>query len=269
MSKRAVCVGINDYPIRDADLKGCVNDANAWANLLVDHFEFDRGDIRIITDKDAKAATIVEALNELFAGASDGDVLVFTNSSHGSYVVDDNDDEPDGYDEILCPYDVRKTSITDDQLRAVLGAVPAGVQAIVISDSCHSGNVTRIFPSEEEERQDRRIRFLNPGRIRPARIIADALAAEPRAKIAYPESGMNHLLLSGCRDNEVSYDAFLDGDYHGAMTHSAMKAIEEANYQLTWAELHERLTVRLEQSGFNQHPQLEGPDERKQRQIFA
>ena len=31
MTKRALCVGINDYPIRGMDLKGCVNDAKAWA----------------------------------------------------------------------------------------------------------------------------------------------------------------------------------------------------------------------------------------------
>ena len=28
MVSRALCVGINDYPIRGMDLKGCVNDAN-------------------------------------------------------------------------------------------------------------------------------------------------------------------------------------------------------------------------------------------------
>ena len=39
--KRALCVGINDYPVAGADLKGCVNDAKAWAALLIDHFDFD------------------------------------------------------------------------------------------------------------------------------------------------------------------------------------------------------------------------------------
>ena len=35
MANKALCVGINDYPIDGADLQGCVNDANAWADLLV------------------------------------------------------------------------------------------------------------------------------------------------------------------------------------------------------------------------------------------
>ena len=40
MAKRALCVGINDYPIRGMDLKGCVNDAQDWARALRDHYDF-------------------------------------------------------------------------------------------------------------------------------------------------------------------------------------------------------------------------------------
>ena len=31
--RRALCIGINDYPYEGNDLNGCVNDANAWAGL--------------------------------------------------------------------------------------------------------------------------------------------------------------------------------------------------------------------------------------------
>ena len=31
MSKKALCIGINDYPGTQNDLSGCVNDANDWA----------------------------------------------------------------------------------------------------------------------------------------------------------------------------------------------------------------------------------------------
>ena len=34
MSKKALCIGINDYPGTDSDLSGCVNDANDWAAEL-------------------------------------------------------------------------------------------------------------------------------------------------------------------------------------------------------------------------------------------
>jgi hypothetical protein len=35
MKTKALCVGIDDYPYEGNDLNGCVNDAHAWAALLV------------------------------------------------------------------------------------------------------------------------------------------------------------------------------------------------------------------------------------------
>ena len=32
--KKAVCIGINNYPGTSNDLQGCVNDANDWCALL-------------------------------------------------------------------------------------------------------------------------------------------------------------------------------------------------------------------------------------------
>ena len=34
MTKRALCIGINDYPGTGSDLAGCVNDANDWGDAL-------------------------------------------------------------------------------------------------------------------------------------------------------------------------------------------------------------------------------------------
>ena len=34
MAKRALCIGINDYPGTDSDLAGCLNDACDWTAIL-------------------------------------------------------------------------------------------------------------------------------------------------------------------------------------------------------------------------------------------
>ena len=80
---------------------------------------------------------------------------------------------------------------------------------------------------------------------------------------------MKQLLLSGCIDKEYAYDVLLDGTYHGAMTYHALQAIREANYQITYAQLQQRLQYLLDEAGYNQHPQLEGRMENKRRQIFV
>lgn len=277
MAKRAFCVGINDYPIPGNDLMGCVNDANAWRALLVDEFDFPDANVKVITDSAATRQAMIGGLKGLIEGSSSGDVLVFTNSSHGSYIPDTNGDE-ETYDEVICPYDTRDEVLRDDDLREILNTLPAGVSMTVISDSCHSGSNTRapvndLLPAKYQIPEDLRIRFLNPALIpdlaRRGPILADSRKTSPRTKIAFPESGMNHVLVSGCRDDEVSWDAKIGSTYHGAMSYHALKAIRDAGSTITYAELAERLQTMLDDAGYEQHPQLEGSDERKQRQVFT
>lgn len=275
--KKAFCVGINEYPMEGASLKGCVNDAEAWAELLVDHYDFAPADLAMLTDADATKANILTGLKDLFAGVSYGDVLVFTNSSHGSYEPDLDGDEPNGYDEVLCPYDIQDNSILDDELRELFADLPRGVHLTVISDSCHSGNVTRVWVPEilpgYESKDDRRVRFLSPvmwrGPETPGAILPDARSATPRRPETYTQETMAHVLISGCMDVEVSYDAMIEDKYHGAMSFHALKAIHEANYEITYRDLAARLVPMVTAAGYPQHPQLEGRSDLKARQIFT
>ena len=84
MAKKAFCVGINDYPQEGMDLRGFVNDANALATLLNEHYDFPKADITVVLDQEATYKAMIAGLKSLLAGASAGDVLVFTNASHGT-----------------------------------------------------------------------------------------------------------------------------------------------------------------------------------------
>lgn len=271
MAKRALCVGINDYPGADNDLAGCVNDARAWAQLLRERYAFAAADVRVLLDGQATRAGILAGLDWLLGGARAGDQLVFTNSSHGTYVADESGDE--AYDEALCPYDAADGLILDDELRERFAALPEGVSLAVIADNCHSGTITRarldagaaVAPAGDE----RRARFLNPAAI-GRRVLADPWKASKRGKAAaLPQAGMKELLLSGCSPREYSYDARFGGRSHGAMSYFALRAIEEADGEITWAELHSRLRALLDEAGYPQHPQLEGRPESKKRRVFS
>ena len=69
MIKKAFCVGINDYPYDGSDLNGCVNDALAWAELLVDQYDFSKSDVRVITDSEATKQAVLDGIKQLLAGA--------------------------------------------------------------------------------------------------------------------------------------------------------------------------------------------------------
>lgn len=270
MTKKALCVGINDYPYDGSDLNGCVNDAKAWADLLVDNYGFARTDVRLMLDSEATKANIMAVLRDLVTGSKSGDMLVFTNSSHGTYVEDKNGDE-EMYDEAMCPYDCADNLIVDDELRDLFTKLQKGVSLTVISDSCFSGTVTRaavseVFPGMRTP-DDRRVRFLNPALMGRA-ILENPFKAKPKGKTKYPESKMKDTLLSGCTDREYSYDARIGGEYHGAMTYFALQAIKEANYQITFQQLHTRLLYLLDEAGYPQHPQLEGKKANRIKQLF-
>jgi metacaspase-1 len=272
MANKALCVGINDYPVDGADLQGCVNDANAWADLLVDRFDFPRSQVRVLTDRRAKKAAILDGLKKLLAGAKAGDIIAFTNSSHGSYIPDRQDDEPDGYDETICPWDVRDAQITDDELRRILADIPTGVRFTMVSDSCHSGSVTRAALDEVipglRFRDRRRVRFLNPALIRRTRLLPDSHRKKPRGRIG-TQSGMRHVLVSGCRDDEYSYDARIGSKFHGAMTYHAIKAIRAARYSISPSQLVREMNRMLPEAGYDQHPQVSGQAADKRRPIFT
>ena len=260
MAKKALCVGINEYPQTGMDLRGCVNDAQAWATLLRDHYDFAADGVTVLLDADATHGVILAGLKSLLRGASKGDVLVFTNASHGTYLADADGDEPT-YDEAMCPYDTADHPLVDDELRALFAEVPKGVRLTVVSDSCHSGSVTRLLDDE------RRPRFMSP-RLLGLPVLDDPRSANRRTEL-FPASEMREVLLSGCKANQYSMDAVFGGTPHGAFTHHALAAIRAASYRITYADLHQAVRSSLEGENFDQEPQAEGSEANLRRQIFT
>jgi hypothetical protein len=263
MAKRALCVGINNYPGTGRDLDGCVNDAHAWAALLAGHYDFATRDIRVLLDRDATHRAVLQNLKHLLTRARTGDVLVFANSSHGTYVADHDGDEAN-YDEALCPWDAKDHLLVDDELRELFANLPPGVHLTVILDSCFSGTGTRLWPGDDGPR--RRPRFLPPSHLGLPCI--NTRAARPRGH--NPESKMNETLLAGCSDQQESNDADFPEGAHGALTYYTLRAIADAKYRINYSRLLTNVRAALEANGFeDQTPQLEGKAANKRRQVFT
>ena len=131
MAKKALLVGINDYPGTQNDLFGCVNDITNVYDVLVKYFGFAPSDMTLLSDARARKAAILEALENLLGGAQAGDTIVFHYSGHGSQVRDTEGDElDDGKDEVICPVDFNWTDgfIKDDDLAALIGGMKKGVR---------------------------------------------------------------------------------------------------------------------------------------------
>ena len=260
--RRALCVGINDYPVRGADLKGCVNDAKAWAGVLTEHYGFPSADVRLVLNKDATKTGIMRGLHALLHGAKKDDVLVFTISAHGTYVVDTSGDEK--YDEAICPWDMKTDLIVDDEFRELFEDLATGCRLTVVSDSCFSGTLLRAIPGIKTP-EDRRKRFIRP-KVLGLPELPDVTEAEPNT---VAESKMREILISACNDHEEAIDAKFGSVHYGAMTFYALDILRAADYKITYQGLWDALVVRLEEEGFAQEPQVEGKAAAKKRRVFT
>jgi len=271
MSKRALCIGINDYPGTSSDLAGCVNDARDWAAALKG-----RGfEVELLLDKKATGDAMLDGIADLVCGAKAGDTIVVQYSGHGSYVPDEDGDEPDGTDECLCPYDIRsKGPITDDELFDLFAAKDKDAKAVMIADSCHSGTVARFAPITtpppiKGRRASRdKVRFLPPAAFL-SRSEVSKLGIRRAARRSSPPGRYAALLIAGCQDTEYSYDAHFNGRPNGAFTFVALDCLAKLSARATYRDWFSAIRKVLPSQQYPQTPNLYGSSSMKQWKVLG
>ena len=262
--KHALTIGINDYPGTDADLQGCVNDANDWARVLRE-----RGfGVEMLLDAQATLAAMRSRMQATVDEANYGDTVVITYAGHGTWVPDANNDEPDGRDEALCPHDVfTKGPLTDDTLYDIFSSRARGVKLVFISDSCHSGSVAR-FANLGGEKGTGRVRFLAPEAFMNDQELMLARSTANRALRTLPMRS-SALLLAGCQDYEYSYDAYMDGRHNGAFTRVAQDVLATLPADATYRQWMIEIRKKLPSQEYPQSPVISGTYDQRTWQIFS
>jgi metacaspase-1 len=278
MAKKALCIGINDYPGTGSDLSGCVNDAEDWAAELTA-----RGfATKKLLDSAATKAGMVAAIEALVKDARGGDSVVITFSGHGTYAPDRDGDDPDGLDEALCPHDIRSAgALIDDEIHRLFAGRAPGVRILLISDSCHSGTVTRAAPPDPDA-QAARPRFLPMGAWLPEAALPRAADGRPLSRVALgtttsPWAGAislasgEDLLLAGCEEgpNNFSYDASFRGRPNGAFTYYALKTLRKLDAKATYATWHNEIRKQLPSASYPQTPQIFGSKRAQADKVLA
>jgi uncharacterized caspase-like protein len=271
MAKRAFLVGINRYQIPGADLRGCVNDVKDLSAALIEFHGFKKGDITVVTDLAATKKTMQAGIKALIRDSKKGDVALIHYSGHGSNVPDDNNDEADGRDEILCPTDLDwDDPLRDDWLRTALDGVKAGVNLTVIMDCCHSGTNTRAIVPPDAPVKERYLpsplvlKAVESGRGAPRKVSSGLQSSRRGSRKAREivKAELPEVLITGCRDTQTSADAFINMRYNGALTFALVEAIRKSKGRLTYRQLHDKAAATLKTRKFDQLPQLEGRSER-------
>lgn len=236
--RRALLIGIN-YIGSSQALKGCVDDVYSMKKILT---KLNYNEIIIVTDevtnlKKPTKKEITNQIKDIVSRSKSGDILFVHYSGHGTYTVDKNNDERDNQDEEI--YTVDNKVITDDELNDLLvKSLPDGVILRAVFDSCFSGSVLDL-PVRYDDK-------------------------------VYPENDMvlskkNILMISGCKDSQTSADAFIDGQFNGALTWAFITAFDGLNLyretKWTWKDFVNRIRYLLVKNNFDQRPQLSSNDE--------
>jgi metacaspase-1 len=241
--RKGLLIGIN-YIGTANELNGCINDVTNLKNLLINNRCLDQSELVIMTDKESVSSplfptkqNILDQMNTLVTFANsiptDQQVQLFlAYSGHGSYVADTNGDETDGRDEVLCPLDYQQNGfIVDDYIRAnFINKLGSNVTLACLFDSCHSGTVLDLKYTYKCDGKQTCVTQNN---------LTDTQCAV--------------VMISGCRDDQTSADAYVARSYQGAMTASFL-----ANYSNTISA--ENLVIKmknwLKKNRYSQIPQL-------------
>ncbi len=236
--------------------------------------EFDAKDMAAIAKSRGMKSTLLltangtraKALAAIRAAAKQlkrDDLFFLTYSGHGGQVPDVTGEEADKKDETWCLYDGQ---LIDDELYLELGRFAAGVRILVLSDSCHSGTVTRaaapppsaagrskLMPPavamrtyrEHQEYYDKLQRDVAKAAGKAAAIDPDTvlagIAVSPRLTALATRFGPATILISGCQDNQTS----LDGDHNGAFTEQLLRVWNHGRFVGNYAKFHAAIVAGM------------------------
>ncbi|MEO8497573.1 MAG: DUF4384 domain-containing protein [Planctomycetota bacterium] len=135
-----IFIGISQYKDRSIQqLAVCDNDATSLCDAMTLKGALDQ--TFLLRNEEATLANIEAIIRTLTELSSPGDEIFIFWSGHGGRCADTNDDEKDGLDEYLVPWDAilnnYSTMLVDDQFGRWIQELD-GRKIVVILDTCHS-----------------------------------------------------------------------------------------------------------------------------------
>jgi metacaspase-1 len=248
----SVHVGLNSvdpthYNGWDGALDACEADATAMEAIARS-----RGfETKKLLSRHATADAVIGEIETAAGELARGDIFFISYAGHGGQVPDTNsDEESDTSDETWLAFD---RQIVDDELYVLWGKFQPGVRILVVSDSCHSGTVTRgitdeasvpdpVATAERAAQQSPRFRALPRETMiatyeQNQALYDDIQARSPSSASSASELAVGVLLISGCQDDELSRD----GIKNGRFTEELLKVWDDGNWRGGYAAFHQAI----------------------------
>lgn len=269
--RRVLLVGINKYPSQP--LKGCINDVDNMY-LYLKSKKFSDNEITILKDHYATKDEILNNLKKIVNDSKPGDSLLFQFSGHGVQIPSKNkNDEWDGLDECLCPYDFdwdNEMFIRDNKLQEIFMKLPKDVYCYVISDSCHSGTLGIDYNNKTMKNFMGYFKSLkNTSKTMPIpdhlilakEIIANQIKTFNPAGFMRGVKKIPHIaLISACESHQTASDTIINGKPTGALTYYLLEQLRRvSSAYLPMTTVVNNVRNQLIKNKYAQNPGIEGP----------
>jgi len=265
---RALLVGVADYLVLDADLKGPAADVRLMAETLAARGVAPGAMLALTSDPAGlpagvasgapTKAEILAAMQALADQAQPGDTVVFYFSGHGSQAPDMSGDEGGGYDEILLPADAAgwkgqigavENALVDDELQAWARQLTGrGVRLVGLIDACHSATGFRALGAQG-----------NPRGLPPEALSVpdDVTPAESGTPEPLLEGEFVFLYSSQSDQRSFEYPLADGSEWHGEFTLRLAEVLRSAP-EASWAQVLAATSDAMVQGPARQLPDGEG-----------
>ena len=240
--KKCLLIGIN-YVGTPNQLNGCINDSVNMRDFLIKNKYMKGKDITMMNDSCGMdlyptKANMIKQFNLLVEFANqhkDKDIvhLFVAYSGHGSYTKDYSGDEADFRDEVLCC--LNNEYIKDDFIKKnFIDKLGKNVKLVFVCDACYSQSVN-----------DLKFTYKN-----------GTMVDNPDIST---ESKCEAVMISGCRDNETSADAYIQNptthkwEFMGAMSGGFLNTYTDG---ISYKYLIEGMRTWVKNGNYTQIPQL-------------
>lgn len=234
--KKAILFGLN-YKGQQGELKGCINDAEDMSQFLLVDKKYDS--VKLYTSARTTSNTsIVRKMYNLAIESWRKDLqeVCIYYSGHGMSVdrrFNENkwwrDIETDGCDECLVPTDHQTRGVIPDNLiKRILRYFNPRTRVVVVVDACHSGTMCDLKYTFDQN------------------IFMNTRESRCRANI---------ICVSGCKDEQYSYENNVNGVIRGVLTLNLLKTLRQDNVT-NIGDIQKKLNAYVEQTHYPQNPQI-------------
>ena len=220
----------------------------------------------LVRTKQATRSHVISLIRSAQSELNAGDILMLSYSGHGGQSADFGRDERDGIDETWCLYDGQ---LIDDELYELWFGFRQGVRILLISDSCHSGtiykyaganNILSVATGLNEDSSE-----LKPKRM-PVQVAnltfrknrefykgihEDLKARGWNSEVLEDELDLKSSvrLLSGCMDNQYSYDGIANGQF----TSRLLGVWNDGKFKGDYKKFHRKILDAMPENQSPQH----------------